>query len=440
NDELRLNEYLFSLNSSTRYNPRIRPVPASTNRLIVHTRLGIKRLFEMDENNHRVVLFAVFFQKWTDSFLTWDPKNFGGIEYTYVDYSKIWTPNLKLITNFDDKNPSDKSFDEIYENFPVKLYSNGSVQFTPAVHLTSECLLNYGKFPLDMQACSFIFQMPYTGDQIELTMNVYYTDDGTKKYQHIWDIEDFNTNVTNERGIKSSALLQILFKRKYRSYLYTLPSYFVYILTLLMFMLPQRSNQRIMIGSTCLIISCLLSYLMSNTVPNHEISAWPLLGKLFLFNIVLLTFSIMFSAFVINISGGNHTKNVPSWLRKLTLNVLAKVFCIQAVAYTVLNSYSFRVHDEEVIAVHEHINSQIVGSIDESSLLRRRNNEENKQQNLVSDQNQTEQTHDKSLVKYLKVIYDNIDQIRYKIQIETYNICKDNEWLLHCNYEHIEYI
>lgn len=32
------------------------------NRMIVYARLGIKRLFEMDENNHRVVLFAVLFQ------------------------------------------------------------------------------------------------------------------------------------------------------------------------------------------------------------------------------------------------------------------------------------------------------------------------------------------------------------------------------------------
>lgn len=61
-DEKRLSEYLFSSNKSTRYNPNIRPVPKSANRMRVDVRLGIKRIFEMDENNHRVILFAVLFQ------------------------------------------------------------------------------------------------------------------------------------------------------------------------------------------------------------------------------------------------------------------------------------------------------------------------------------------------------------------------------------------
>lgn len=62
NDEGRLYEYLFSSNSSIRYNPNIRPVEQKSNRMVVHARLGIKRLFEMDENNHRVIIFAVLFK------------------------------------------------------------------------------------------------------------------------------------------------------------------------------------------------------------------------------------------------------------------------------------------------------------------------------------------------------------------------------------------
>lgn len=42
-------------------------------------------------------------KKWTDVLLTWKPEDFGGIEYTYVDYSKIWTPNLKLVSKYPNK-------------------------------------------------------------------------------------------------------------------------------------------------------------------------------------------------------------------------------------------------------------------------------------------------------------------------------------------------
>ena len=44
----------------------------------------------------------------------------------------------------------------MYENFPVKLYSNGNVDFVPAVHLTSECIFNnYGQFPFEYEICDF---------------------------------------------------------------------------------------------------------------------------------------------------------------------------------------------------------------------------------------------------------------------------------------------
>lgn len=77
-----------------------------------------------DEINHKVTLFAIlvkvkfigfldsiiFFQlslinrslnlikTWKDEFLTWNPKEFGNIEYTYVKYNQIWTPQLQLVT------------------------------------------------------------------------------------------------------------------------------------------------------------------------------------------------------------------------------------------------------------------------------------------------------------------------------------------------------
>lgn len=433
NDEGRLHDYLFSSNTSA-YNPNLRPVTKSSNKIAVDTRMGLKRIFEMDESNHRVILFAVLFKKWTDEYLKWNPKDFGGIEYTYVEYSKIWTPQFQLVSKYanDKVGASDESIHDVYDNFPVKLFYNGTVVFTPSVHLTSECLFNYGKFPFDVQLCLFVFQVPYTTDQISLQLQVFYTDDENRKYEHMWDIDNFNVYHT-EQNKSPGVLLQMQFKRKFRNYLYILPSYFVYFLTLLMFILPQTSNQRIMIGSTCLIISCLLAYMMSNSAPNHDISAWPLLGKMFLFNIVLLSFSILFSTFIINIASGDHLKSVPDWLRKLTISVLARVFCIQAVAYTVLNSYAFKVHDDEVIAVHEHVNSQLVmDSIDDDVVVRNRSsNPEKNEPNETNEVNEhTEQHKRTNLTKVLKKIYENIEQIRYRMQIDTYNTCKNNEWLL----------
>ncbi len=105
--------------------------------------------------------------------------------------------------------------------------------------------------------------------------------------------------------------------------------------------------------------------MMANMFPKGSITSWPLLGtffnltninnklshtnliklkkgKLYLFNTVLITFSLGFSAFIINSSRGDHVKSVPDWLKRLTINILSKLFCIQAIAYSVFNAYNFK--------------------------------------------------------------------------------------------------
>jgi hypothetical protein len=126
--------------------------------ILVEARLGIKRIYEMDEANHRVTLYAILLKRWHDEFLRWDPGQFEGIEHTYVDYASVWSPRLQLISKYvnEASRPTDFSVDDVYDNFPVRVNYNGSMEFAPSLHLSSECLFNYERFPFDLQICSFI--------------------------------------------------------------------------------------------------------------------------------------------------------------------------------------------------------------------------------------------------------------------------------------------
>jgi hypothetical protein len=159
--------------------------------------------------------------------------------------------------------------------------------------------------------------MPYDIKQVRLTMSSYYTKE-YHQYEQIWTIDDFRNIASVDQATNNPTnILQIKFVRKVKNYLYTLPSYVVYILTLLMFLLPQQSHQRIIIGSITLIIATTLAYIMSISLPHNDISQWPLLGKLFLFNNVLLTFSLIFSALIIKLAHQEHLKTVPDWLKRV---------------------------------------------------------------------------------------------------------------------------
>ncbi len=64
NFEAKLHEYLFTCNGTKclSYNPALRPIKNASKILLVNIRIGIKRIFEMDEANHKMTLFAVVFK------------------------------------------------------------------------------------------------------------------------------------------------------------------------------------------------------------------------------------------------------------------------------------------------------------------------------------------------------------------------------------------
>jgi hypothetical protein len=136
-------------------------------------------------------------------------------------------------------------------------------------------------------------------------------------YDNLWSLEDFSHLNTFDSENNPMSILQIIFKRKSSHFLFTLPSYIIYMLTLLMFILPQKSNQRLIIGSICLVMDTILIFMMSKSLPSNDIDSWPVLGKIYLFNMVIMSSSLIFSAFIINIGNNEHTRTVPDWLKKV---------------------------------------------------------------------------------------------------------------------------
>jgi len=92
-------------------------------------------------------------------------------------------------------------------------------------------------------------------------------------YDTIWSIDEkISIVLVEEEKNNPINVIQIILRRKFKNYLFTIPSYVVYILSLLSFLLPQQSNQRIIIGAVCLVITTLLCSMMSNSLPHTDIA------------------------------------------------------------------------------------------------------------------------------------------------------------------------
>jgi hypothetical protein len=96
----------------------------------------------------------------------------------------------------------------------------------------------------------FKFQMPYNSKEIALNMSSFFTRK-LYNFETVWSL-DFDPNQTPKENDDNfiTDSLKIKLTRKYKNYLLTEPTYIVYILSLLMFvlLLPQKSNQRIING------------------------------------------------------------------------------------------------------------------------------------------------------------------------------------------------
>jgi hypothetical protein len=176
-------------------------------------------------------------------------------------------------TNIDKSiNDNGETYKKLYNGLPVKLSSEGKVLFMPTVHLSNECIFSYRKFPFDIQDCDFMvlsikvslvlffftlnilillqFQVPYDETKITLTFSTNYTEKYSNHYS-VWSIIDTILIRNYDLNHNSIITLRLKLKRQVNNFLYTLPSYIVYVLTLLTFLLPQGSNQRIIIGNFC---------------------------------------------------------------------------------------------------------------------------------------------------------------------------------------------
>lgn len=243
--------------------------------------------------------------------------------------------------------------------------------------------------------------MPFNRDQVNFTVDTTLALN-KKSTNSLWDVIDiqyfdkldpYNSPIEN---------LVVILKRKTKSYINFLPSYLIYIMTLIMFLLPTNSSQRILIGSVCLVMTTVLAYSLSNSLPHDDIAAWPLLGKLYLFNVVLLTFSLLFSSFIINVSKENHLKSVPDWVKKVTINFFSRIFCLQSIAFNVFNSFTRQTYDEDM-------------DVDEQESIE-----------LVS--REQVQAEDSKLNKVLKSINQHLNQIQYNQQKKSHENKINKEW------------
>ena len=141
-----LKEYLF--NSS--YSKYVRPIANMSETLLTVNTFRPVHLIEMNEKTQTMTTYFTITVRWNDTFLSWLPDDFDGIESITIHQDQIWLPDITFANSV--SGTGQLGYDEL----PVRLYANGSlytVEWSPTMLVETSCDIDVTYWPFDTQLC-----------------------------------------------------------------------------------------------------------------------------------------------------------------------------------------------------------------------------------------------------------------------------------------------
>ncbi|KAI5698200.1 hypothetical protein M8J76_003660 [Diaphorina citri] len=325
------------------YNKLVRPVVNVTDALTVKIKLKLSQLIDVNLKNQIMTTNLWVEQSWYDYKLTWDPKEYGGVEMLHVPSDHIWRPDIVLYNN------ADGNF-EVTLATKATLNYTGRVEWKPPAIYKSSCEIDVEYFPFDEQTCVMKFgSWTYDGFQVDLrhldeekgTNVVDIGVDLTAFYTSVeWDILEVPA-VRNEKFYTccDEPYLDITFnitmRRKTLFYTVNLiiPCMGISFLTILVFYLPSDSGEKVSLSISILLSLTVFFLLLAEIIPPTSLVV-PLLGKFVLFTMILDTFSICVTVVVLNIHFRSPQTHVMSpWVKKVFIHLLPKLLVMRRPQY-----------------------------------------------------------------------------------------------------------
>ncbi|KAK5975701.1 Nicotinic acetylcholine receptor subunit type D [Trichostrongylus colubriformis] len=307
------------------YEKAVRPVRNASHTVTVRLGMTMTNIFDMDERNQVLTINVWLDQEWNDELLRWNPDDFGGIESLRIPCDLIWLPDIVLYNNADDYTVG-------YMRSRAMVLYTGTVFWPPPTQLRSTCKVDVSLFPFDEQRCSLKFgSWTYHGFQVDITnrsSNIDLTNyvpsgefDLVKVYQ-------------KRRVVKYTCCPEpypditffIHIRRKTLYYLYNIvfPCLMMSVLTLLVFILPPDSGEKIALGITVLLAFSVFVLAIAEKMPETS-DSMPLIGIYLTVVMGMTSVSVVMTVLVLNCHHrGPFNEPVPNWARVLVLDRLRR--------------------------------------------------------------------------------------------------------------------
>ncbi|XP_028908520.1 neuronal acetylcholine receptor subunit alpha-2 isoform X2 [Ornithorhynchus anatinus] len=302
------------------YNRWVRPVPNTSDVVIVRFGLSIAQLIDVDEKNQMMTTNVWLKQEWQDYKLRWDPSAFDNVTTLRVPADMIWIPDIVLYNN------ADGEF-AVTHMTKAQLSASGTVRWAPPAIYKSSCSIDVTHFPFDQQNCKMKFGS-WTYDKAKIDLELLQQ---TVELRQFWEsgewaiVRAVGTYNTKKYDCCSEIYPDItycfLIRRLPLFYTINLitPCLLLSALTVLVFYLPSACGEKITLCISVLLSLTVFLLLITEIIPSTSLVV-PLISEYLLFTMIFVTLSIGITVFVLNVhhrAPGTHT--MPRWVRAVFL-------------------------------------------------------------------------------------------------------------------------
>uniref|UniRef100_A0A3Q2YL13 Cholinergic receptor, nicotinic, alpha 11 n=1 Tax=Hippocampus comes TaxID=109280 RepID=A0A3Q2YL13_HIPCM len=261
-------------------------------------------------------------KSWFDHYLQWNQSEHPGVKNLRFTTDQIWTPDILLYNSADD------DFDSTFKT-NVLVNSSGYAEYLPPGIFMSTCNVDVRWFPFDVQKCVLKFgSWTYDGWLLDLQMNE--ADISGYMPNGEWDLigvpgarNEVFYDCCKEPYPDVTFMVTIRRRTLYYALNLLIPCMLMSSMTLLIFVLPADSGEKISLGITVLLSLTVFMLLVAEIMPATSDSV-PLIGQYFASIMIIVGMSVIATVVVLQYhhhdpNGGN----MPKWVKLVLLQWVA---------------------------------------------------------------------------------------------------------------------
>ncbi|XP_066913379.1 neuronal acetylcholine receptor subunit alpha-3-like [Clytia hemisphaerica] len=318
------------------YNAAARPVRFDKDAVNVVFGLSMSQIVDVHEKSQTLIISAWIRQLWHNQILKWNPDEYNGIREINVDPKTIWRPDIVLYNNADEDKAFGGNLDRM--NTRAIISYNGFVKWLAPIILKSQCDIDVRYFPFDTQYCPLKFGS-WTYNLARLNFFNESSGADLNKYSENseWSLVSADC-IRNEikytccKEKYPDVTFTIVIARRSLFYLCNLifPMTVIGMLTILSFLLPAESGERVSLAITLLLAMTVFMLVVAEIIPATS-DVVPLVGVFFTASMIEMVIMIVVLCYIMRLyHKGPNDPPMPLWMKKYILNWLSFLVGIRA--------------------------------------------------------------------------------------------------------------